>query len=68
MLFSKAIFEITDKQAVISGLKKIKEFEQDKYGFVWFDKRNKERERDNTRQYGNKRRQIGPFLQLKETS
>jgi len=42
MLFSKAIFEIKDKQAVISGLKKIKEFEQDKYGFVWFDKRNKE--------------------------
>ncbi len=42
MLFSKAIFEIKDKQTVISGLQKIKVFEQDKYGFVWFDKRSKE--------------------------
>ncbi|MBI4682271.1 MAG: SEC-C domain-containing protein [Nitrospirae bacterium] len=42
MLFSKAIFEMKDKQAVIIGLQKKKEFKQDKYGFIWFDKRNED--------------------------
>jgi hypothetical protein len=41
-LFSKAFFEIKDEQAVIDGLQKIKGFEQDKDGFVWFDKRDKQ--------------------------
>lgn len=41
-LVSKAIFEIKDKKAVMSGLEKIKGFEQDKDDFVWLDKRNKE--------------------------
>ena len=41
-LFSKAIFEIKDKEAVINGLKQIEGFEQDKNGFGWFDKRNKD--------------------------
>lgn len=41
-LFSKAVFKITDKQAVISGLQEIKGFEQDKDDFIWLDKRSKE--------------------------
>ncbi len=41
-LFSKAVFEIKDRQTVMDGLHKTKEFEQDKDGFVWLDKRNKE--------------------------
>ncbi|MCG2721528.1 MAG: SEC-C domain-containing protein [Thermodesulfovibrionales bacterium] len=41
-LFSKAVFEIKDEQAVMNGLKKIKGFVQDEDGFVWFDKRDKE--------------------------
>lgn len=41
-LFSKAIYEINDKEAVINGLKQIEGFEQDKNGFGWFDKRNKD--------------------------
>ena len=41
-LFSKAVFEIKDKQAVMGGLLKIKGFEQEKDEYVWFDKRNKE--------------------------
>lgn len=42
-LFSKAIFEINDKQAVVNGLQKIKGFEKDKDDFIWLDKRSKER-------------------------
>lgn len=42
LLFSKAVFEIKDKQVVISGLQKIKGFKQDKEGFVWLAKRDKE--------------------------
>ena len=41
-MLSKSVFEIKDKQAVIKGLQKIKGFEQDKNGFVWFGKRDKE--------------------------
>ncbi len=41
-LFSKAVFEIKDKEAVINGLKQIEGFEQDKNGFGWFDKRDKD--------------------------
>jgi hypothetical protein len=41
-VFSKAVFEINDKQAVISGLQKIKGFEKDKDDFIWLDKRSKE--------------------------
>ncbi len=41
-LFSRAIFEIKDREAVINGLKQIEEFEQDKNGFGWFDKRDKD--------------------------
>ncbi|HDH06365.1 MAG TPA: DUF2384 domain-containing protein [Nitrospirae bacterium] len=41
-LFSKAVFEIKDKQSVITGLKKTNGFERDKDDFVWLDKRNKE--------------------------
>lgn len=40
-LFSKAIFDIKNKEAVISGLKQIEGFEQDKDGFGWFGKRDK---------------------------
>ncbi len=42
LLFSKAIFEIGNKEAVLDGLAKIKGFEQEKDNFVWFDKRDKE--------------------------
>ncbi|MBA4349106.1 MAG: hypothetical protein C0415_03840 [Thermodesulfovibrio sp.] len=42
LLFSKAIFEIKDKEDVINGLKQIEGFEQDKNGFGWFDKRDKD--------------------------
>ncbi len=38
-LFSKAIFEINDKEVVINGLKKIKRFEKDKENFIWLDNR-----------------------------
>lgn len=41
-LFSKATFEIKNKEAAISGLKQIEGFEQDKDGFGWFDKRDKD--------------------------
>jgi len=41
-LLSKAVFEITDKQAVMNGLQNIKGFEQDKDDFVWLDNRNDE--------------------------
>lgn len=41
-LLSKAVFEIKDKKAVMSGLEKIKGFERDKDDFVWLDKCNKE--------------------------
>lgn len=42
LLFSKAIFEMKDRQAFIGGLQKIEGFEQGEDGFVWIDKRNKE--------------------------
>lgn len=42
LLFSKAIFEIKDKEAVLNGLPKIKGFEQGKDSYIWYDKRNKE--------------------------
>jgi len=41
-LLSKAVFEIKDMQHVIDRLKKIKGFEQDKDGFVWLAKSDKE--------------------------
>jgi hypothetical protein len=41
-LFSKAIFEIKDKEAVTDGLLKIKGVERGKDGFTWYDKRDKE--------------------------
>jgi hypothetical protein len=44
MLFSKALFEINDKDAVRTGLAKIKGFEQnqDEGDYTWYDKRNKD--------------------------
>ncbi len=42
MLISKAVFEITDKEAVMNGLPKIKGFERGTQSFTWYDKRNKE--------------------------
>ncbi|MCJ7482498.1 MAG: SEC-C domain-containing protein [Thermodesulfovibrionales bacterium] len=42
MLFSKALFEIKDREAVINGLPKIKGFERNKDAFTWYDKRDKE--------------------------
>lgn len=41
MLFSKALFEIKDKDAVRTGLAKIKGFEQnqDEDDYIWYDKR-----------------------------
>jgi len=42
MLFSKAVFEIRDGNAVTIGLSKVKGFEQGKDDFIWYDKRNKE--------------------------
>jgi hypothetical protein len=41
-LLSKAVFEMKDKQSVISRLKNIKGFEQNKDDFVWLDKRNRD--------------------------
>lgn len=41
-LLSKAVFEIKDKPAAMSGLQKIKGFEQDEDVFVWLDKQSKE--------------------------
>jgi hypothetical protein len=41
-LFSKAVFEIKDEQAVMKGLQMIKGVERDEDGFTWFDKRDKE--------------------------
>jgi hypothetical protein len=41
-LFSKAIFEISDRTAVIEGLKTIKEFEQEKDDFIWHAERDDE--------------------------
>lgn len=38
-LFSKAIFEISDRVAVIESLKTIKEFEQEKDDFIWHEVR-----------------------------
>jgi hypothetical protein len=37
MLFSEAIFEVKDKEAVLSGLSKIKGFEEDEDKFIWLD-------------------------------
>ena len=42
LLFSKALFEIRDKDTVISGLIKIKGFEREDDTFTWYDKRDKE--------------------------
>lgn len=42
LLFSKAIFEIKDKEAVTDGLLKINGFERCKDGFIWYDKRDEE--------------------------
>jgi hypothetical protein len=44
MLFSKALFEIKDKDAVRTGLARIKGFEQnqDQDDYTWHDKRNEE--------------------------
>jgi hypothetical protein len=44
MLFSKALFEIKDKDAVRTGLAKIKGFEQnqDEDDYTWYDKRDKD--------------------------
>jgi len=42
LLFSKAIFEIKSKEAVINGLPSIKGFEKGKKDFTWYDKRNKQ--------------------------
>lgn len=41
MLFSKAIFEINNMEAVAKGLPKIKEFEQDQEGYMWHGKKTK---------------------------
>ncbi len=42
MIFSKAVFEIRDKEAVMKGLKYIKDFEQNGEEYTWFARRNKE--------------------------
>jgi hypothetical protein len=42
LLFSNAIFEIEDGEAVTKGLLKIKGFKQEEDSFAWFDKRDKE--------------------------
>lgn len=42
VLFSKAVFEIKDREAIFNGLSKIKGFERDKDTFTWYDKRDKE--------------------------
>ena len=42
LLFSKAMFEIKDNEAVLKGLSKIKGFEQGKDDFTWSDKRKKD--------------------------
>jgi len=42
LLFSKAFFEIRDKETIISGLTKIKGFEREDEVFTWYDKRDKE--------------------------
>ena len=44
LLFSKALFEIKDKDAVHTGLAKIKGFEQnqDEVDYIWYDKRDKD--------------------------
>ena len=42
LLFSKAVFEIKDKQAVTDGLQKIKGFKRKKEGFEWLDNKSKE--------------------------
>ncbi|MBI5641036.1 MAG: SEC-C domain-containing protein [Nitrospirae bacterium] len=39
ILFSKAIFEIRDRDAVLQGVPAIKGFEQRRDAFTWFDKR-----------------------------
>lgn len=41
-LFSKAVFEIKDEQAIMNGLQRIQGFEEDEDGFTWVDKRDKE--------------------------
>jgi hypothetical protein len=41
LLFSKAVFEIRDKDAVVKGLPEIKGFEQDQEGYVWHGKKAK---------------------------
>ena len=42
VLFSKAVFEIKDHDAVRIGLLKIKGFEQDHDDYTWFDKKNQD--------------------------
>ncbi len=42
MLFSKAVFEIRDRDAVVRGLAGIKGFEQDERGYTWYDNRKKD--------------------------
>ena len=42
MVFSKAVFEIRDRKAVLNGLSNIKEFEKEGDEFIWFARRNKE--------------------------
>lgn len=41
-LLSKAIFEIKDKDRVIEGLKRVKEFEQKDDEFIWYDERDED--------------------------
>lgn len=42
MLFSKALFEIKDHDAVLKTLPEIKGFEQDQDDYTWFDKQDKQ--------------------------
>jgi len=42
MIFAKAVFEIRDKEALMKGLKDIKDFEQNGEEYTWFARRNKE--------------------------
>ncbi len=42
MIFSKAEFDIRDKEAVMNGLTNIKDIEKEGNDFIWFAKRNQE--------------------------
>jgi hypothetical protein len=42
MIFSKAVFDIRNKKAVMNGLTNIKDFEKEGDDFLWFAKRKKE--------------------------